>query len=331
MNRHAAREPKIMQTENQTRKNRKYDIIGDIHGYADSLRALLERLGYVERDGFYRHPERMVIFMGDFVDRGPKIRDTLQIVKAMTDKGTALAVMGNHEYNAIAFHTPDGKGGHLRSHTAGNGKNVTQHQATLDQLALPAPEEWAEWLSWFKALPLFLDLGELRIVHACWDAKQIAFLNGDNRLTEELLHKSAVKGSPEYWAIEALLKGPEVRLPHPHSFTDKGGVVRRDIRVRWWLGGEGHTYHSLCMPECDTVPKVPAPAMNGTPRGYAATEPPTFIGHYWLPPATPEPLAPNLACVDDSVAKAGGMLTAYRWDGEAVLDAEKMVCVRRAD
>lgn len=48
-----------------------------------------------------------MIFLGDFIDRGPKIRETLQIVRAMVDAGTALAVMGNHEYNAICFHSPE--------------------------------------------------------------------------------------------------------------------------------------------------------------------------------------------------------------------------------
>lgn len=310
-------------------KNQPYDLIGDIHGHADTLRELLAKLGYVERDGAYHHPERTVIFLGDFIDRGPKIRETLQIVRAMMDAGTARAVMGNHEYNALAYHTPDGNGGHLRSHTADDGKNEKQHRATLDQIANPESAEWADWLNWFKALPLFLDFGDLRIVHACWDAEQLAFLNGDNRLNDELLFKSAEKNTPQYRAVEVLLKGPEIRLPAPHTFTDKGGVARRDIRVKWWLGGEGHTYHSLCMPECATVPKVPVP--NGTARGYAPTEPPTFIGHYWLPPARPEPLAPNVACVDYSVAKDGGMLTAYRWDGEAVLDAGKFVSVPRLD
>ena len=308
-------------------KNQPYDIIGDIHGHADTLRALLKKLGYVESGGYYHHPERTVIFLGDFIDRGPKIRETLKIVEAMMDAGTALATMGNHEYNAIAYHTPDGKGGHLRSHTGGKGNYTEQHRATLDQLANPEPAEWEKWIDWFKKLPLFLELDGLRIVHACWDAKQIAFLNGDNSLTDALLHKSAAKDTAENQVIEVLLKGPEIKLPKPHTFTDKEGKVRDEIRVKWWLGGEGHTYHSLCLPECATVPKVPV--TNGTARGYAATEPPTFIGHYWLPQARPEPLAPNLACVDYSVAKDGGMLTAYRWDGERVLDAGKMVSVRR--
>ncbi len=298
------------------------DIIGDIHGHADSLRALLAKLGYAENDGVYRHPEgRMVIFMGDFVDRGPKIRETLQIARAMVEAGNALAVMGNHELDAIGLHTADGRGGYLRSH---NKENLDLHRATLDQLVIPKPAEWAEWIQWIRKLPLFLDLGDLRIVHACWDAEQIAFLNGDNRLTDELLLKSAVKHTPEYWAIKVLLKGKDVKLPEGHTFTMPDGNVRDQIRVKWWLGGKGHTYHSLCVPECDTVPKLPVETA-ALKIGYAATEPPTFIGHYWLRPATPEPLAPNVACVDYSVAKPGGMLTAYRWDGETTLSPEKFL------
>lgn len=75
----------------------KFDIIGDIHGYALELVRLLKKLGYVYDNGFYEHPEpdRKAIFVGDFIDRGPKIRETLSIVKAMVDNGTAKAVMGN--------------------------------------------------------------------------------------------------------------------------------------------------------------------------------------------------------------------------------------------
>ena len=48
-----------------------YDIIGDIHGCAKTLSVLLDKLGYVLESGIYRHPIRQVIFLGDFVDRGP--------------------------------------------------------------------------------------------------------------------------------------------------------------------------------------------------------------------------------------------------------------------
>jgi len=86
-------------------KEVKFDIIGDIHGYADELVQLLKKMDYVKENGFYRHPEldRKAIFVGDFIDRGPKIRETLSIVKAMVKNDAAQALMGNHEYNALCY------------------------------------------------------------------------------------------------------------------------------------------------------------------------------------------------------------------------------------
>ena len=71
-----------------------HDIIGDIHGHADHLEALLTQLGYQHRNDAWRHPSRTVIFVGDFVDRGPGQLRTLELVRAMTDAGSARAVMG---------------------------------------------------------------------------------------------------------------------------------------------------------------------------------------------------------------------------------------------
>ncbi|MGY8796944.1 MAG: metallophosphoesterase [Woeseiales bacterium] len=45
-----------------------YDIIGDIHGHAGELRALLEKLGYRRSGHGFRHDERQVVFVGDFID-----------------------------------------------------------------------------------------------------------------------------------------------------------------------------------------------------------------------------------------------------------------------
>lgn len=84
-----------------------YDVIGDIHGQFDKLQALLRCMGYEQRRGAWRHPSRTAVFVGDFIDRGPHGVETVQAVRAMVDSGAALAVMGNHELNAIAWHTPD--------------------------------------------------------------------------------------------------------------------------------------------------------------------------------------------------------------------------------
>ncbi|MFO1383252.1 MAG: metallophosphoesterase [Moraxella sp.] len=85
-----------------------YDVIGDVHGQADKLIGLLTQLGY-QHDGqcFQAPPNHQAIFIGDLIDRGSQQPQTLSIVFAMIDHGQALAVMGNHEYNALAYATAD--------------------------------------------------------------------------------------------------------------------------------------------------------------------------------------------------------------------------------
>jgi hypothetical protein len=210
------------------------DIIGDIHGHADALERLLDALGYVLRDGVYRHPTHTVVFVGDFVDRGPRQRDLLRIVRAMMDRGSARAVMGNHELNAIAWATQDVRGAFRRPHTS---KNRAQHREFLDQTE-EGSDAYAKAVDWFKTLPLWLDLGGLRVVHACWHAASQQVLAGclDDQacLTERGLQEILNNGSPAFRAAEVLLKGPEAQLPNGWSFHDKDGHLRHETRLRWW-------------------------------------------------------------------------------------------------
>jgi protein phosphatase len=76
-----------------------FDIIGDVHGCADELEELLATLGYTHDDGgVWRHPQgRRAVFLGDLVDRGPRIPDVLRIAMRMVSSETALAVPGNHD------------------------------------------------------------------------------------------------------------------------------------------------------------------------------------------------------------------------------------------
>ncbi|NLZ79347.1 MAG: hypothetical protein GX908_07525 [Gammaproteobacteria bacterium] len=59
------------------------------------------------------------MFLGDFIDRGPKQAQTIKIVQDMIENGHAQAVMGNHEFNAIAWATEDSQnsGAFLRART----------------------------------------------------------------------------------------------------------------------------------------------------------------------------------------------------------------------
>ncbi|HEX6464963.1 MAG TPA: polynucleotide kinase-phosphatase, partial [Vicinamibacterales bacterium] len=84
---------------NRQQERGPFDIIGDVHGCCDELEELLTLLGYV-RDGssVWTHPaRRKAIFVGDLVDRGPRIVDTLKTAMAMSQAGTALCVPGNHD------------------------------------------------------------------------------------------------------------------------------------------------------------------------------------------------------------------------------------------
>ncbi|MCB2379099.1 metallophosphoesterase [Hymenobacter sp. BT635] len=301
-----------------------YDLIGDIHGHADELRQLLAKLGYTDQHGVYRHPSRQVIFVGDFVDRGPKIRETLQIVRAMVDGGAARAVMGNHEYNAICFYEPHPQGGHLRPHMP---RNILQHLRTIEEFnGRELYQEWQDYIQWFKTLPLFLDLGQLRVVHACWDPRHIDFLNSvltNGCLTDAVLLRAADRRTPEYHAIEETLKGKEITLPPGLSFHDKDRNERTKMRIRWWCNPQSCTYADYYLERIPALDPHPVDHASLPDAYHYAEETPVFFGHYWLR-GTPQVLRPHAVCLDYSVAR-GGELVAYRWSGEKELRPENLV------
>lgn len=303
-----------------------YDIIGDIHGHADELIELLETMGYESRNGIYAHPERTSVFVGDFIDRGPQIAEVLRIVRAMVDTGSAKAVMGNHEFNAIAYNTPHPKksGEFLRKHT---NKNRGQHEMTIRQLG----DEINHAIDWFRELPLWLDLGELRIVHASWDQQDISAIDYSLKelggVNDQFMARATSKTETLHDAIEDILKGKELPLPLGISFNDKDGNERTDVRIRWYESPRGKSYQEYSLPSRIEIPTEPIPdsvAEQVTP--YDPSEPPVFFGHYWLKSNRPSRLATNVTCVDYSVA-AGGSLCAYRWDGERELLDDKFVWV----
>ncbi|MFL6449737.1 MAG: metallophosphoesterase [Bryobacteraceae bacterium] len=323
-----------------------YDIIGDIHGCAEALEVLLTKLGYQKTAGTWRHPDRTAVFVGDFIDRGPEQVRSVQTVRRMLDAGTALAVMGNHELNAIAWHTPDPRKKNeketetefLRPHHSPKWgvKNRQQHAAFLAEVE-DKPALHREIIDWFLTLPLWLDLPELRVVHACWHGPFMTWLSPrihDGRfLTRELM--VAATDEPEsqsekdngvpsvFKAVEALTKGIEIPLPAGHSFCDKDGFSRRRVRIRWW-DSEAKTYSSAAMlsgTQIVPLPHTPVPEYALIP----ASEKPVFFGHYWLT-GTPSIQSDSAVCVDYSVAKSGS-LVAYRFSGEKKLLTQNFVSV----
>ena len=303
-----------------------YDIIGDIHGHADELVKLLTHLGYKDSSGGYSHESRKVIFLGDFIDRGEKRvqqKQVLTIVMDMVQHENALAVMGNHEFNALAYHT-EHDGQFLRPHTSAN---YDQHRAFLNEFPDDSEDKSAV-LDFFYNLPLWLELDGLRAIHACWDDKHISVLRAlcpSIRLDKESLIEASTKGTQAYQSIEVLLKGFEYGLPEGIGFYDKGGKQRTAARLQWWKKDASKLGEVVLPDGLNIGAAASLPVPKDTPV-YGSDEPPCFVGHYWLD-GEPAPLANNVACLDYSVAKQG-KLVAYRWDGEQVLDKSKFTYTR---
>lgn len=306
-----------------------YDIIGDIHGHASRLEQLLERMGYEQDSEGWHHSDRQAIFVGDFFDRGPEQVQTYRLVRSMIDSGAALAVMGNHEFNAVAYKTSklDQAGEYLRPHT---DKNRKQHAAFLNQVVEDSPLH-EEIIVWCRRLPLYLDLKGLRVIHACWHKtalKTIApFLDAQQCLRDGAWLNAATKGSDVYHAAETVLKGLEIPLPPGESFLDNDGNERDHIRTRWWERGH-NTYRSVAMLDNktrQTLSNQPLPAQ--VLPGYIDDKP-VFFGHYWLR-GTPEPISDRVACLDYTVTEPppAGKLVAYRWAGETSLKSDGFIWV----
>ncbi len=153
-----------------------YDVIGDIHGEAGKLEALLKHLGYTALGKGYKAPQgRQAVFLGDLIDPGPGQIRVLEIFRDMVDSGNSLRIMGNHEFNAIGFVVDDPLNPSEalrpnRGDTQKCARHREQHNAFLEQVGQNA-DQHRSWVDWFRTLPVFLDLGGIRVVHGCWDGE----------------------------------------------------------------------------------------------------------------------------------------------------------------
>ncbi|HZL36842.1 MAG TPA: polynucleotide kinase-phosphatase [Tepidisphaeraceae bacterium] len=185
-----------------------FDIIGDVHGCFDELAALLKQLGYAIETtpaDAAQLPEyvvtpptgRKAIFLGDLVDRGPKVVEVLRLVMSMVERGTALCVPGNHDVKLLRK---------LR------GKNVqiTHGLAeTLAQLEGQPPEFLEQTARFIDKLVghYVLDDGRLVVAHAGMKERYIGRASG--RVREFALYGETTGETDEFglpirynWAAE---------------------------------------------------------------------------------------------------------------------------------
>jgi polynucleotide kinase-phosphatase len=143
-----------------------FDIIGDVHGCLDELKALLGKLGYTltpaeEPDGRptfdVQPPEgRKLIFVGDLVDRGPDTPGVLRLVMRMVDAGRALCVRGNHDDKLLRK---------LSGHDVSVSHGLAQSLAQLETEPPAFIERVRDFLDGL-VMHYVLDGGKLVVAHA---------------------------------------------------------------------------------------------------------------------------------------------------------------------
>lgn len=300
-----------------------YDIIGDIHGQAGLLKDLLKELGYTSKSGSYAHPERKVIFLGDFINRGPMPRATLELVRDMVENDQAMAILGNHEINAIYYSFLDKKGKHL-------SKKWSRLRLDLDSTLRDFSGQMSEWdshIKWMRRLPMFIDLGKIRIAHACWRDEYIQLLREnlpEQKLTRSFLKTVGKNNSELASAFWITCKGIDFQLPRDLLVFDSKGTPHRSFRTKWWVDPAGMTFKELSFESRFDLPYYTIPKEilgSGTP--YSPYDPIVFFGHYCMKDGA-NILADNLCCLDSCVSRKG-RLSAYRWNGEEKLRQENLV------
>jgi serine/threonine protein phosphatase 1 len=129
--------------------------IGDIHGCSDHLHALL---GVIEDHRAGR--SRRLVFLGDYIDRGPKSADVIAHLRAlqMAEPGDVICLAGNHEDMLVrARHEREGFWNWIEN----GGRETLQSYGVARVDDLPAHD-----VAWMAALPTLHEDGQRYYVHA---------------------------------------------------------------------------------------------------------------------------------------------------------------------
>lgn len=209
------------------------DIVGDIHGEIDALRDLMAALGYDAR-GSHPHGRRLV-FVGDFIDRGPESLGVVRLIGDLLDRGAAHAVLGNHDLSAVA-------GRHKAENTWFFGHGPVH----AEERAVTLERERDEVRHILRAIPAGLERDDLRVVHACWDEVSIrALRDATDPVASLRTHRTAIKArfadQPDAPAallalqndnpLKVVTSGQEMLVATPFFAA---GKWRTQARRPWW-------------------------------------------------------------------------------------------------
>jgi protein phosphatase len=215
-----------------------FDLIGDVHGCCDELEELLAELGYevVEtREGVfpaggpvYAHPAgRRALFVGDLVDRGPRILDAVRVVRNMVEAGSAYCVPGNHDMKLVRK---------LRGRdvqiTHGLDRTLAEIEALSDDVRADAEQELVRFLDGLVSHLVFDD-GNLVLAHAGMREEMQGRGSGkvrDFALYGETTGETDEFGLPVRWNWAAEYRGRAV-VVYGHTPVPEADWLNRTINI----------------------------------------------------------------------------------------------------
>lgn len=294
------------------------DIVGDIHGELHALQDLLRHLGY---DDSGRHPQsRTLVFVGDFVDRGPDSPGVVDLVQRLVEGGHACAIAGNHEINLLRHDPKDGAGWFFDERVASDLTKYSAFARATNTLQRARIE------TFLNSLPLGLERSDLRVIHAAWHGPDI-----DKARSMPL---GTARTEYDRWEDRAAQAAREQQIAHrmaqektiwPHSLED-GERCPPFLQAHCDNELNKALFNPLKVLTCGLERQTPAPFFAGNKWRFVERlawwnryeDPiPVVVGHYWrstLPAQTTHEglfhnVAPfawhgklgNVFCVDYSV------------------------------
>lgn len=191
-------------------------IIGDVHGHYESLMTLLDAIAPISDDKIY--------FLGDLIDRGPQSSQVVDFVK----NNHYECVLGNHEQMLLNILTSGQAPTSIVQAWLCSGGQATvasYKQATI-------PEDHVEWL---KALPTYLDLGDVLLAHAGVDPSiPLVEQTADQMCWVRDKFHSMDK---PYFADKLIIVG------HTITFTLPGVTPGQVAQGKGWLDIDTGAYH----------------------------------------------------------------------------------------
>ncbi|MGB3509480.1 MAG: metallophosphoesterase family protein [Microcoleaceae cyanobacterium] len=198
--------------------NQRRIIIGDIHGHYDGLMVLLEAIAPGKDD--------MVYFLGDLIDRGPKSSQVVSFVR----NSPYQCIRGNHEQmmiQALSEETRE-EGIWQGWFYSGGWETVESYR---DTNIMPYED-----LEWMQSLPMYLDLGDVWLVHAGVNPK----LSINKQTSHDFcwIRQEFHCIEKPYFPDKLIITG------HTITFTFENVEPGELVRGEGWLDIDTSAYHS---------------------------------------------------------------------------------------